>query len=416
MKTPAGSHFREVESRRADFPALSRQWNGFPLAYLDGPAGTQVPRQVIDAVSGYYATMNANTHGTFVTARETDRLIEETRDAVAAFLGAGDPRTVSFGANMTTLTFSLSKALARSFRPGDEVLITQLDHEANRGPWLALREAGVIVREIRVTPDASLDYEHLASLMTERTRLVAMGWASNAFGTVNDVTRARALTYARGAMLCVDAVHYAPHFPIDVLTAGVDFLLCSAYKFYGPHVGILYSREGLLEQLQTDRLRTQDPRAPFRIETGTQNHAALAGVKAAIAYLASLGNGEPLREKLVSAMESVGGHERALGARLHAGLSAITGVTVHGQTFDSALRAPTVSFTMKDRRAEEVAAFLAERGICTWDGHFYAIRPMEVLGLLDGGGVTRVGVSLYTTAEEIDRLLEGVRHLAGAKQ
>jgi selenocysteine lyase/cysteine desulfurase len=242
-----------------------------------------------------------------------------------------------------------------------------------------------------------------------------MGWASNAFGTVNDVARVRALTYACGAMLCVDAVHYAPHFSIDVRNTGVDFLLCSAYKFYGPHVGILYSREDLLEQLQTDRLRTQDPRAPFRIETGTQNHAALAGVKAAIEYLASLGRGESFREKLVDAMESIGIHERALGARLHAGLSAVSGVTVHGQTFDPALRAPTVSFTMKDFPADQVAAFVAERGICTWDGHFYAIRPMEVLGLLDGGGVTRVGVSLYTTAEEIDRLVEGVRHLAGTQ-
>ncbi|MBP1655347.1 MAG: cysteine desulfurase family protein [Bacteroidetes bacterium] len=386
-----------AHERRKDFPALSRTIGTTPLVYLDGPAGTQVPRSVIDAIVRYYETSNANTHGQFLTTRETDALISEARSTVAAFLGAGSPSLVSFGANMTTLAFSLSRALVRSFRPGDEVLITQLDHEANRGPWLAMREHGIIVREIPVKADA------------------AMGWASNAFGTVNDVALARRLTYRVGALLLVDAVHYAPHFPIDVSAAGVDFLLCSAYKFYGPHVGILTCRDNLLDSLVADRLRTQDAVAPHRIETGTQNHAAIAGVTAAIEYIASLGQGETLRARIVSAMGMVGRHERALGQRLHAGLSAIAAVTVQGPPFTKTRRAPTVSFTVDGKRPEDVCAALGEKGICAWDGHFYAIRPVEILGLLERGGVTRVGVSLYTTDEDIDRLLHAVRAIARSR-
>jgi selenocysteine lyase/cysteine desulfurase len=244
--------------------------------------------------------------------------------------------------------------------------------------------------------------------VNERTRLVAMGWASNAFGTVNDVSLVRELTHRVGAWLVVDAVHYAPHFSIDAVSSGSDFLLCSAYKFYGPHVGILYSREGLLEQMQTDRLRTQDPRAPQRIETGTLNHAAIAGVKAAIDYIASLGKGESVRGRLVSAMEAVAAYEHRLGAKAYDGLAKVPGVALYGQTFRSGQRAPTISFTVRGKTAVEVSAFLGERGLCTWDGHFYAIRPVEVLGLLERGGVTRIGFSLYNTSEEVDRLLDGV--------
>jgi cysteine desulfurase family protein (TIGR01976 family) len=313
---------------------------------------------------------------------------------------------------MTTLNYALSRGLLRSLSPGDEVLITQLDHEANRGPWLALREHGIVVREIAVRPDATLDEDDFTAKVNERTRLVAMGWASNAFGTVNNISLARALTYRVGAWILVDAVHYAPHFSIDVRSAGIDFLLCSAYKFYGPHVGVLYCREGLLDQIQTDRLRTQEPHAPFRIETGTMNHAALAGVKAAIEYVASVGSGPSMRDQLVSAMSVLGEHERRLGRKLFAGLSTIPGVRVIGQSFEVPRRAPTVSFVLSGMRPEAVCSLLAERGICTWDGHFYAIRPTEVLGLLERGGVTRVGVSLYTTDEEIDRLLHELNGIA----
>jgi cysteine desulfurase family protein (TIGR01976 family) len=402
----------EVRIRRGDFPSLDRRLNDRQLVYLDGPAGTQVPRQVIDAIVSYYTTCNANSHGQFVTTRESDALIEETRSAVADLLGSAAPHQISFGANMTTMTFALSRALGRHLRPGDEVLITQLDHEANRGPWLALREQGITVREIAISRDATLDVADFRTKVNERTRIVAMGWASNAFGTVNDIGLARELTHRVGAWLIVDAVHYAPHFSIDAPSADMDFLLCSAYKFYGPHVGILYAREGLLEQIATERLRTQDPRAPHRFETGTLNHAALAGVGAAVDYLASLGTGATRRERLVNGFARLKGRERALGIRLYEGLTAIKGVTVAGVGFRNGQRAPTVSFTLAGKRPEEICARLGSEGICTWDGHFYAIRPMEVLGLLAQGGVTRVGVSLYTLEEEIDRLISSVRAIA----
>jgi cysteine desulfurase family protein (TIGR01976 family) len=403
---------RAIAARRADFPSLRRAHNGFPLAYLDGPGGTQVPQQVIDAISHYYTTCNANSHGHFITTIESDRLLEETRQAVAAFLGAPGGNLISFGANMTTLTFSLSRAIGRSLQRGDEIVITELDHEANRGPWLALRDQGIIVREVAVRHDATLDYDDFREKINERTQLVAMGLASNAFGTVNDISRIREITARFGALLLVDAVHFAPHFPIDVVAMDVDLLLCSAYKFYGPHVGILYAREGLLDRFETDRLRTQDQHAPYRIETGTLNHAAIAGVKAAVEYIAALGIGTDLRSRIGDGMRTLGIHEHALGAMLYHGLKGIPKARVYGQSFDVPLRAPTVSFTVEGKTAAEISAHVAERGICTWDGHFYAIRPMEVLGLLDRGGVTRAGISLYTTEEEITRLLNEVRHLA----
>jgi len=399
-------------SHRTDFPSLMRTYNGCYLSFFDGPGGTQVPHQVIDAVSRYYAHSNANTHGQFITATETDRLLWNAREAMAALLGAEGEQTISFGANMTTLNFSLSRAIARSLQQGDEILITQLDHEANRGPWLTLQEHGIVVREVDVKEDASLDYDDLRSKVNERTRLVAMGWASNAFGTVNDVAFAREITQKAGAWLLVDAVHYAPHFPIDVQAMGMDFLLCSAYKFYGPHVGILYARAGLLDGLRTDRLSTQDEKAPFRIETGTLNHAAIAGVKAAVEYIAALGSDPDLRSRIVSAMSLLAEYEHGLASALFDGLSVIRGVNVRGQSFASRKRAPTIAFTLEGKRPEEVCKKLAEKGICCWDGHFYAIRPMEVLGLLDQGGVTRVGISLYNTEEELSRLLDEVRVIA----
>ena len=401
-----------MEARRADFPSLRRIHNGFPLAYLDGPAGTQMPQQVIDAISSYYTTCNANTHGQFVTAIESDNMLEEARQAVAAFVGAPGGTTISFGANMTTLNFSLSRAIGRLLQRGDEIVITELDHEANRGPWLALQDQGIVVREAAVRQDATLDYDDFLEKINGHTKLVAMGLASNAFGTVNDFSRIRKITSQIGALLLVDAVHYAPHFPIDVEGMDVDLLICSAYKFYGPHVGILYAREGLLDRLETDRLRTQEQRAPYRIETGTLNHAAIAGVRSAVDYIASLGQGADFRSRIVNGMQRLGIHEHALGMMLYQGLKEIPKVTVYGQSFELPQRAPTVSFTVEGKKAAAVSAHLAGRGICTWDGHFYAIRPMEVMGLLDRGGVTRVGVSLYTTAEEVSRLLKEIRVLA----
>jgi len=310
------------------------------------------------------------------------------------------------------LNFSLSKAVGRSLKEGDEILITQLDHEANRGPWLTLKEHGAVVREVVLKRDGTLDYNDMAAKVSKRTRLIALGLASNALGTVNDAARARELARKVGAWLLLDAVHYAPHFSIDVAALDPDFLLCSAYKFYGPHVGILYTREGLLEELEPDRLITQDQPAPFRIETGTLNHAAIAGVKAAIDYIASLGTGHDLRSQLVSAYRTIGEHERSLGERLYEGLAAIPGITLYGPPFGSFLRTPTVSFTTQSKRPEEVCTILGEKGFCTWDGHFYALRPIEVLGLLEQGGVTRMGISFYNIEDEVSRVIEEMRHIA----
>ncbi|MEJ2081054.1 MAG: cysteine desulfurase-like protein [Acidobacteriota bacterium] len=401
----------DLEECRQDFPSLNRVLGGRRLAYFDGPGGSQVPRPVIEAISRYYATCNANTHGMFMTSRESDDLLEEVRRNCAVFLNAESSETISFGANMTTLNFMLSRALGRSFQPGDEILITQLDHEANRGPWLRLRESGLRVREVRMQPDGTLDYDEFARKINERTRLVAIGWASNALGTVNDIPLIRRISREAGALLLIDAVHYAPHFCIDVREIGADFLLCSAYKFYGPHVGILYSRPNLLAQLDTDRLCTQDGVPPYRIETGTLNHAAIAGVGAAVAYLASRGTGTDLRAGVESGMAKVTQHEQRHARRLFDELANLPFIELYGPAFDSKRRAPTLSFTVEGRTPREVAGRLAERGLLVWDGDFYAARAVEILGLADRGGLVRVGMSMYTTAEEVDRLVEALREL-----
>ena len=402
-------------AHRPDFPSLQREFRGRPLVYFDGPGGTQIPRQVIDAIVHYYTTCNSNTHGSFITVQESDRLLEETRRAIATFLGAQGPQCISLGANMTTLNYSLSHAIGRSLKEGDEIVITQLDHEANRGPWLMLKERGIVVREVILKKDGTLDYDDMRSKISPKTRLVAIGLASNALGTVNNFAMARELSAKVGAWLMLDAVHYAPHFCIDVKALDVDFLICSAYKFYGPHVGILYTREGLLDQLEPDRLRTQDQIAPYKIETGTLNHAAIAGVKAAVEYIAAIGSGTDLRSRIVSAMSLIGSHERFLASTLYDGLMGLPAVTIYGQPFGTAQRAPTISFTIGSHRAEEICTRLGDKGFCTWDGHFYALRAIEVLGLLDRGGVTRVGVSLYNTMDEITRLLDELKHIAAGK-
>jgi len=406
---------QENQRCRMDFPALSRTLDdGRPISFLDGPAGTQVPRVVIEAVARYYERCNANTHGQFITSWESDRMLWEARETVAAFLGAHGPATISFGANMTTLAYSLARALGRKLKEGDEVVITQLDHEANRGPWLALEERGAVVREVVLRPDGRLDPEDMARKITKRTRIVAFGMASNALGTVNDVALARRLSQQVDALLVLDAVHYAPHFPIDVRALGTDFLLCSAYKFYAPHVGVLYARPGLLDRLKPDRLSTQDAAAPHRIETGTLNHAAIAGVKAAIEYVASWGAGASLRERVVSAMEAIAAWEHALAATYYSQVRSVQGVTAWGPDFSTPRRAPTVSITIDGVDPVEAARRLGERGVFVWDGHFYAARAVEALGLSGRGGLLRAGMSMYTTREDVDRLLAGVAEIAAS--
>jgi cysteine desulfurase family protein (TIGR01976 family) len=401
-----------IDSRqlRSQFPSLKRTHEDKPLIFLDGPAGTQVPDSVINAIAGYYKTSNANTHGEFLTTNETDKIIHQMRVDVAALLGAEGPETISIGQNMTTLNFALARGIARSLQPGDEVIITQLDHEGNRGPWLMLREFGINVREVALLPNGTLDYADFESKINERTRVVAMGLASNALGTVNDVALARTLSYQFGAWLVLDAVHYAPHFSIDVQQLGCDFLLCSAYKFYGPHVGLLYSRPGNLDRLNTDRLRTTNQFAPEKIETGTLNHAAIAGVSAAIGFIATLGKGGTLREKLVAAYADIGDHEKGIAIQLHKGLRDMKDVKIAGPDF-STRRAPTVSFHHAKFTAAEVCRHLNRHNIFAWDGHFYAIRAIERLGLLEKGGVTRIGMAAYNTSEEVERTLEVLREL-----
>lgn len=406
--------FTEDESRRArqDFPALERAVEGRPLAYLDGPAGSQVPRQVIDAIREVYEHHNANTHGGFPTSRETDGLMHEAREAAAALLNAPSWREVSFGQNMTTLTFQVAHALEKELRPGDEVVVTALDHEANRGPWLALADRGIVVQEVGLGRDGHLQMEDFERKVNERTRLVAVGLASNALGTVNELGAVRALTAKAGAWLYVDAVHYAPHFPLDVQELDPDFLVCSAYKFYGPHVGVLYTRPGLLDQLSTDRLRTQEEAAPWRIETGTLNHAAIAGTRAAIDYIASWGEGETRRARIVSALRGIAAWERGLARDYAERVAEVPGVTVWGPDFLDSRRAPTVSITIDGVHPTEAARKLGEKGVQVWDGHFYAARAVEVLRLASRGGLLRTGVLLYNSPEEIDRLVEGIAEIA----
>jgi cysteine desulfurase family protein (TIGR01976 family) len=397
---------------RKHFPSLTRIHNGKPLIFLDGPGGTQVPSSVIESISDYYKNFNSNTHGEFITTKETDNLIQTARATVAAFLNAEKDKTISFGQNMTTLNFSLAHAIRRTLRPGDEVLITQLDHEGNRGPWLMLRESGIKVREIALKPDGTLDYDDLEEKINENTRLVAIGMASNALGTVNNIPKVRALTYKYNCWLMVDAVAYAPHFAIDVQRLGCDFLLCSSYKFYGPHVGILYCKPGLLDRINPDRLRTTDQEAPYCIETGTLNHASLAGVVAAINFIAQLGNGNTLHEKIEEAYKQLGKHEYELAVQLYKGIQKVPGLKIIGQDFASTHRAPTISFTFEGKTPSQVCAALGNKNICAWDGHFYAARAIEVLGLMEKGGVTRLGLSLYNTSEEVDTVINEIKSLS----
>ena len=397
---------------RKDFPALARLWQGVELAYLDGPGGSQVPTAVIDAIADLYATCNVNTHGNFPPSREVDGRLLNARAVVATFLGAASGDCISFGQSMTTLCFALSTAIGRTLEPGDEVLITQLDHEGNRGPWLTLRERGIVVREVRLTPAGVLDAADMASKITARTKLLALGASSNALGTVNDIALARRLTRAVGALLVIDAVHYAPHFPIDVRAMDVDFLLCSAYKFYGPHIGVLYSKPGALDALPTDRLSVQDPAAPYRIETGTLNHAAIDGVRAAIEYIAGWGTGATLRERIVDAVQSISDYEHELALSYYEAVRAIPRVRVWGPDFATRARAPTVSITIDERSVAKVAGALGDQGICVWDGDFYAARPVEVLGLARSGGLLRTGFSMYSTPHEVRRLLAGIERFA----
>jgi cysteine desulfurase family protein (TIGR01976 family) len=366
---------------------------------------------VIDAITSVYSNSNANTHGQFITSQETDERIRTAREKMAMFLGAESWDNISFGTNMTSLNFVLANAITRSLQPGDEILITQLDHEANRGPWLQQRKHGIIVREVLLEEDGSLDYADFEKKISEKTRVIAIGLASNIFGTVNEIDRVRQMAYEVGALLVVDAVHFVPHLLTDVKDIDCDFLLCSAYKFYGPHVGVLYSRHGALDRLDTDRLRTQAQNAPYRIERGTPNHPALAGVTAAISFLETFGEGKDPRDRIISGMAKIQKHERTLAQQLYLGLRDMDGIDIYGPPLKETQRAPTLAFTVENYSPVEICRQLAEQSICAWDGHFYALRAVEVLGLIMQGGVIRMGISLYNTADEIDYVISALQKI-----
>jgi cysteine desulfurase family protein (TIGR01976 family) len=407
----------DVSWARSQFPSLAQHVSGQPAVFFDGPGGTQTPHQVIDAIRDYLLHSNANTHGAFATARRTEQMLAEAHEAAADLLGCL-PSEVVFGPNMTTLTFALSRAIGRELSPGDEIVVTQLDHDANVAPWKALEERGVMIRTADIqVPACTLDLNHLRAQINGRTRLVAVGYASNAVGTINDVAAIGRLAHDAGAMIFVDAVHYAPHGPIDVRAINCDFLVCSAYKFFGPHVGMLYGKPGHLTRLQPYKVRPAADQIPDRWETGTQNHEGLAGLIAAIGYLADLGRHHSphaaleRRGALLAAMHAIQAYEREVCGRLVAGLAAIPGIQIFGIRDPARFqeRAPTVSIRAGDSQPRQFAEFLAERGIFVWDGNYYAINVTERLGVESTGGMVRIGLAHYNTAEEVDRLLEALR-------
>ncbi len=401
-----------LDKLRSNFPSLSlKDENENQIIYLDGPGGTQVPSSVIDAISNYYRQSNSNTHGEFITSKETDSIMDSMREKVAQLLGAESKECISIGQNMTTLNYSLSRGLSKIIKKGDEVIITELDHEANRGPWKTLESYGIKLVEVALLQDGTLDYNDFKNKINQRTALVAMGMSSNALGTINDFNFIRKITTKYNSLLLLDAVHYAPHFSIDVKSLDCDFLICSAYKFYGPHVGLLYSRPGLLDTLDPDRLIVQEQYAPYKIETGTLNHAACSGVSAAIDFISSIGEGNSYREKLVSAYKKISNHEYELASNLYSSLDALDNVTIIGQNFSNKNRTPTVSFIHNKYSANEICKKLGEVNICAWDGHFYALKAIQKLNLEKIGGVTRLGVSLYNSQQEIDRIVKIISNL-----
>jgi cysteine desulfurase family protein (TIGR01976 family) len=404
------SAMMSIEEIRRCFPALTRVHNGYAVAYFDGPGGTQVPRAVVEAMNDYLYHHNANTHWAYPTSQETDAIIESARETLADFLNA-TPAEIVFGANMTTLTFHLARALGREYTRGDEIVITELDHHANIAPWQRLeKECGVTVHMVKMIPETGqLDWDDFSRQITGRAKLVAIGAASNALGTINDVKLAAEMAHSAGAKIFVDAVHYAPHGLIDVREWDCDFLACSAYKFYGPHIGILYGRRDLLESLDLPKLIPAPDSAPERAETGTQNHEGIAGAEAAVDFIGSLAPGENRRGNLRAAFELL--HERGdrLIKQLWNGLREIRGVLLYGPSSDAA-RTPTIAFTVNEMTSIEVARKLAECGVFVSHGDFYAMTVVERLGQ-SPDGLVRVGCACYTTPEEIDRLLKGIAQL-----
>jgi cysteine desulfurase family protein (TIGR01976 family) len=403
---------------RSQFPALSQTVNGHPAVFLDGPGGTQVPQGVIDAISGYLRNSNANTDGAFATSRRTDAMLAGARVAMADFFNCA-PDEAMFGANMTSLTFAMSRSIGRELNAGDEIVVTRLDHGANFSPWLALEERGVTVKVAEIhDEDCTLDMEDLARKITRRTKLVAVGFASNAVGTINNVKEVVRMAHAVDAMAYIDAVHYAPHGPINVRALDCDFLVCSSYKFFGPHMGILFAKHEHLQRLRPYKVAANTHAIPIDWEWGTLNHECIAGITACVDYLASLGRHiDPgvsnRRTALLTAFKLIQSHERALAVHLITGLQQIPDAKIYGitdpQRFDA--RCPTVAVRIEGHSPLKLATELGNRGFFTWDGNYYALNLTEHLGVEKDGGFLRIGLAHYNTTEEVESLLQALKEI-----
>jgi cysteine desulfurase family protein (TIGR01976 family) len=421
-ETAALSTALDINWVRVQFPSLAQTVNGHPAAFLDGPGGTQVPQRVIDAISGYLRRDNANTGGAYATSRNTDAMLAEARAAMADFLNCG-PDEIVFGPNMTTLTYAMSRAIGRDLGPGDEILVTRLDHDANVTPWLSLEEKGVTIHWAEIHEEScTLDLADLASKINERTKLVAVGYASNAVGTINPVKAIVRLAHAAGALAYVDAVHYSPHGLIDVAAIDCDFLACSTYKFFGPHMGVLFGKREHLQRLQPYKVRPLTDAVPNRWEWGTLNHECIAGITACVDYIADLGRrSHPAvtarRAAIVAAFDAIHHYEYGLMTRLLTGLSQIRNIKVYGITDPArfAERCPTIALRVvnqtKDQTPLALSTKLGDQGFFTWDGNYYALNLTERLDVEKSGGFLRIGLVHYNTAEEVDRLLAALREI-----
>jgi len=398
----------DVQAVREQFPALGRTHRGRGVVYFDGPGGSQVARQAIDAISGYMECGGANLHGVFPTSTETEEILADTRRAAADFLGAA-PDEIAFGANMTTLTFAICRALAKEWDENSEIVVTELDHRANVDPWLiAAREKGATVRWVRVDPATlTLHREDLEQSINEKTRLVAIGLASNAVGTVNDVPAVAERAHSAGALVAVDAVHAAPHIPVDRDAIGADIITCSAYKFFGPHVGVTAVRRDLFERMDVYRLDPAPDHIPDKLETGTQTHEGIAGVKGALDLIASLGEGSSQRERLVDAMRTIEEYEADLTAQFRTGLRDLPRVELFAAP-QSVRKTPTVAFRVQGHTTEEVCTRMLEHGFFIAAGDFYASTLAEKLGIGDSGGFVRAGLAPYNTQQEVERFVEAL--------
>jgi cysteine desulfurase family protein (TIGR01976 family) len=403
---------------RCQFPSFAEKVNGHPAAYFDGPGGTQVPQRVIDAISDYLKHANANTCGAYLTSQRTNQVIADARSAMGDFFGCESDEVV-FGFNMTSLTFGMSRAIGRELKAGDEIVLTLLDHDANFSPWQALEERGVVMRRVAFREaDCTLDMQDLARQINSRTKLVAVGYASNAVGTINDVKEVVRLAHAVGALAYIDAVHYAPHGPIDVRNLDCDFLVCSSYKFFGPHMGVVYGKREHLKRLQPYKVRANTNEIPNCWEWGTLNHEGIAGITACVDYIASIGHKlkgtlPSRRAAILAAYGEIVKYERGLCERLLHGVAAMPTVKVYGITdpaqFDH--RCPTIALRAKGHAPLELATTLGDRGFFTWDGNYYAINVTEQLDVEKDGGFLRIGLFHYNTVEEVDRLLAALREI-----